>query len=72
MWILLVTVITTSFFDSLNPSAIAEQMLLQAMIKNKKTYLVFYFWNRNSKSHIRTGNLLRHCDMGFKTTFQSH
>lgn len=36
MWILLGTVITTSFFDSLNPSAIAEQMLLQAMVKNKR------------------------------------
>lgn len=43
MWILLVTVITTSFFDSLNPSAIAEQMLLQAMIKNKKHIWFFIF-----------------------------
>lgn len=36
MRILFGTVITTSFFDSLNPSAIAEQMLLQAMVKNKR------------------------------------
>ena len=36
MWILLGTVITTSFFVFLNPSAIAEQMLLQAMVKNKR------------------------------------
>lgn len=36
MWMLLGTVLTTSFFDSLNPSAIAEQMLLQAMVKNKR------------------------------------
>lgn len=36
MWFLLGTTITASFFDSLNPSAIAEQMLLQAMVKNKR------------------------------------
>ena len=36
MWLLLGTAITTSFFDSLNPSAIAQQMLLQAMVKNKR------------------------------------
>ena len=36
MWLLLGTTITTSFFDSLNPSAIAQQMLLQAMIKKKR------------------------------------
>ena len=41
MWILLGTVITTSFFDSLNPSAIAEQMLLQAMVKNKRHTLEY-------------------------------
>ena len=28
--------LTTSFFDSLNPSAIAQQMVLQAMVKKKK------------------------------------
>ncbi len=43
MWILLGTVITTSFFDSLNPSAIAEQMLLQAMVKNKRHIWFFIF-----------------------------
>lgn len=42
MWLLLGTTITTSFFDSLNPSAIAQQMLLQAMVKKKAAYLVFY------------------------------
>ena len=36
MWLLLGTAITSSFFDSLNPSAIAQQMLLQAMVKNKR------------------------------------
>ena len=36
MWILLGTTVTASFFDSLNPSAIAQQMLLQAMVKNKR------------------------------------
>lgn len=36
MWLLLGTTITTSFFDSLNPSAIAQQMLLQAMVKKKR------------------------------------
>lgn len=41
MWILLGTVLTTSFFDSLNPSAIAEQMLLQAMVKDKRQVWFF-------------------------------
>lgn len=36
MWVLLGISITTSFFDSLNPSAIAQQMLLQTMVKNKR------------------------------------
>lgn len=31
MWFLLGTTLTASFFDSLNPSAIAQQMLLQAI-----------------------------------------
>ena len=29
MWFLLGTTLTASFFDSLNPSAIAQQMLLK-------------------------------------------
>ena len=37
MWVLVGATLTASFFDSLNPSAIAQQMLLQAMIKNKRT-----------------------------------
>lgn len=36
MMLLFGTTITASFFDSLNPSAIAQQMLLQAMVKNKR------------------------------------
>ena len=36
MGILLGATFTASFFDSLNPSAIAQQMLLQAMVKNKR------------------------------------
>ena len=36
MWFLLTTTITTSFLDSLNPSAIAQQLLLQAMVKDKR------------------------------------
>ncbi len=36
MLLLLSTTVTASFFDSLNPSAIAQQMLLQAMVKNKR------------------------------------
>lgn len=36
MLILLGTTVTASFFDSLNPSAIAQQMLLQTMVKNKR------------------------------------
>ncbi len=41
MLILLGTTITASFFDSLNPSAIAQQMLLQAMVKNKRQVWFF-------------------------------
>ena len=36
MLVLLGTTIWVSFFDSLNPSAIAQQMLLQSMVKNKR------------------------------------
>lgn len=32
---------TTSFFDSLNPSAIAQQLLLQAMVKKKRDIWFF-------------------------------
>lgn len=41
MWGLLGILLTISFFDSLNPSAIAQQMLLQAMVKNKRHILFF-------------------------------
>lgn len=41
MLLLFGTAMTTSFFDSLNPSAIAQQMLLQAMVKNKRHILFF-------------------------------
>lgn len=43
MWLLFGTTITTSFFDSLNPSAIAQQMLLQAMVKKKRHIWLFIF-----------------------------
>lgn len=43
MWFLIGTTITASFFDSLNPSAIAQQMLLQAMVKNKRHIWFFIF-----------------------------
>lgn len=43
MLVLLGTALTASFFDSLNPSAIAQQMILQAMIKNKRSILFFIF-----------------------------
>lgn len=38
MWFLLGTTLTASFFDSLNPSAIAQQMLLQAMVKRSAIF----------------------------------
>lgn len=41
MWLLLGTTITASFFDSLNPSAIAQQMMLQAMVKKKRQIWFF-------------------------------
>lgn len=43
MWFLLGTTLTASFFDSLNPSAIAQQMLLQAMVKKKHHIWFFIF-----------------------------
>lgn len=51
MWFLLGTTLTASFFDSLNPSAIAQQMLLQAMVK-KKRHIWFFICG------IGTANLL--------------
>ena len=36
MLLLLGTTIATSFLDSLNPSAIAQQMILQSMVKTKR------------------------------------
>lgn len=41
MLMLLGTTLTASFVDSLNPSAIAQQMVLQAMVKKKKH--IWYF-----------------------------
>lgn len=41
MLILLGSTVTASFFDSLNPSAIAQQLLLQAMVKHKRHILFF-------------------------------
>ena len=43
MLILLGTTLTTSFFDCLNPTAIAQQMMLQAMVNNKRHTLFFIF-----------------------------
>lgn len=43
MLVLLGSTLTASFFDSLNPSAIAQQMMLQAMVKNKRHILFFIF-----------------------------
>ncbi len=51
MLVLLGTTLTASFFDSLNPSAIAQQMLLQAMVK-KKGHIWFFI------SGIGTANLI--------------
>ena len=51
MWVLLGTTLTASFFDSLNPSAIAQQMLLQAMVK-KKHHIWFFICG------IGTANLI--------------
>ena len=43
MLVLLGTTFTASFLDSLNPSAIAQQMLLQAMVRNKRHIWFFIF-----------------------------
>ena len=51
MLLLLGTTVTASFFDSLNPSAIAQQMLLQAMVKHKR-HIWFFI------AGIGTANLL--------------
>ncbi len=41
MLLIFSTALVASFFDSLNPSAIAQQLLLQAMVKNKRHILFF-------------------------------
>ena len=43
MIVLLGTTLTASFFDSLNPSAIVQQMVLQAMVKRKRQIWFFIF-----------------------------
>lgn len=43
MWVLLGTTLSASFLDCLNPTAIAQQMLLQAMVKRKQHALFFIF-----------------------------
>lgn len=43
MCFLLGTTVTASFCDSLNPSAIAQQMFLQAMVKSKRHIWFFIF-----------------------------
>ena len=43
MLVLLGTTLSTSFIDCLNPTAIAQQMLLQAMVKRKRHALFFIF-----------------------------
>ena len=52
MWFLLGTTLTASFFDSLNPSAIAQQMLLQAMVKKKRQNLFSSLYSTFLKSGI--------------------
>lgn len=71
MWLLLGTTITTSFFDSLNPSAIAQQMLLQAMVK-KKRHMVFYFRHRLGKSVYGAGDLLWNRNVDFPIGCKYH
>lgn len=71
MWFLLGTTLTASFFDSLNPSAIAQQMLLQAMVKKEAPYLVFYLWHWNSKFDNGPCHLLRNCYMGIKISYEN-
>ena len=41
MMVLLGTAITASFLDSINPSAIAQQLMLQAMVRKKRWILFF-------------------------------
>lgn len=54
MMLLFGTTITASFFDSLNPSAIAQQMLLQAMVKNKR-HIWFFIIGIGSVSPVAFG-----------------
>ena len=53
MWTPLLTSITTSFLDSLNPSAIAQQMLLQAMVNNKR--YIWYFISGIGAANLALG-----------------
>ena len=71
MWMLLGSTVATSFLDSLNPSAIAQQMLLQAMVKNKRHIWFFIGGDRVGQPHPRTSRLLRHRRVGFSTFFPS-
>lgn len=41
MLLLLGTTVTTCFLDSLNPSTIAQQMILQSMMKTKRHICFF-------------------------------
>ena len=52
MWLLFGTTLTASFFDSLNPSAIAQQMLLQAI------------WQQNAR--FRCSQLQRPARLAFR------
>lgn len=61
MLILLGTTVTASFFDSLNPSAIAQQMLLQAMVKNKRHIRFFYSGYRTCQLCSGLGSVLWSC-----------
>lgn len=58
------------YFDSLNPSAIAQQMLLQAMVKRSAIF-GFYLWHWNSKFDNGPCHLLRNCYMGIKISYEN-
>ena len=71
MWFLLGTTLTASFFDSLNPSAIAQQMLLQAMVKKKRHIWFFICGIGTANLIMGPCHLLRNCYMGIKISYEN-
>lgn len=58
--------VTASFIDGINPSAIARQMLLQAMVKKKRYVLFFMLGIGLANAVAWRGYLLWNCGTGIR------